>query len=72
MSRLSFLTFCIELYAEHKNMGSPEVYVLFVKSGLLDLLKSDYADLHGMSFEYLMQFFDNYLEEKCSCTTAPQ
>jgi hypothetical protein len=53
-------------------MGSPEVYVLFVKSGLLDLLKSDYADLHGMSFEYLMQFFDNYLEEKCSCTTAPQ
>ncbi|MDR3130510.1 MAG: DUF3791 domain-containing protein [Treponema sp.] len=62
MSQLSFLTFCIELYAEHKNLDSPEVYQKFVKTGLLDLLKTDYNDLHGMSFEYLNQFFDEYLE----------
>jgi hypothetical protein len=29
----------------------------------MELLKTDYEDLHGMSFEYLNQFFDEYLEE---------
>jgi hypothetical protein len=61
-SSLSFLTFCIELYAEHTHTSSPEIYRLFVKTGLLVMLVSDYDDLHGMSFEYLMQFFDEYLE----------
>jgi hypothetical protein len=58
---LSFLTFCIELYAEHISEPSPAVYRHFVQSGLLDMLVSDYDDLHGMSFEYLMRFFDEYL-----------
>jgi hypothetical protein len=61
MSQLSFLTFCIELYAEHKNSSGPEVYQKFTQTGLLELLKTDYNDLHGMSFEYLNQFFDDYL-----------
>jgi len=64
MSLLSFTTFCIEFYAEHTNSSGPQVYRKFADSGLLDLLKSDYEDLHGMSFEYLMQFFDNYLKGK--------
>jgi hypothetical protein len=64
MSELSFQTFCIELYAEHKNMTSPEVYALFQKTGLIDMLNADYEDLHGMSFEYLMQLFDEYLGGK--------
>jgi hypothetical protein len=62
MSQLSFLTFCIELYAEHKNLSGPDVYQKFTQTGLLELLKTDYNDLHGMSFEYLNQFFDEYLE----------
>jgi hypothetical protein len=57
------MTFCLELYAEHKNMSGPEVYQLFNKTGIIELLKTDYEDLHGMSFEYLNQFFDDYLEE---------
>ena len=61
MSILSFKTFCIELYAEHTNKDSSEIYVLFQNSGLLTLLESDYEDLHGMSMEYLMQFFDKFL-----------
>ncbi|MDR1997932.1 MAG: DUF3791 domain-containing protein [Candidatus Margulisbacteria bacterium] len=72
MSKVSFLAFCVEMYAEHKGLSSPEVYALFTRSGLLDLLKTDYADLHGMSFEYLNQFFDKYLEGECSYSTAPQ
>jgi hypothetical protein len=61
MSQLSFLTFCIELYAEHKSIASADVYQKFAQTGLLELLKTDYNDLHGMSFEYLNQFFDEYL-----------
>jgi hypothetical protein len=60
-NNISFLTFSIELYAEHRQIPSPEVYALFQKSGLLDMLNTDYEDLHGMSFEYLMHFFDEYL-----------
>jgi hypothetical protein len=59
---LSFLTFCLEFYAEHTASPSPVVYRRFTQSGLLDMLLSDYEDLHGMSFEYLMQFCDEYLE----------
>ncbi len=62
MSKLSFKAFCIENYAEYKKMNSSDVYNLFGKSGLLELLDSDYEDLHGLSFEYLMQFVDEYLE----------
>ncbi len=61
MSVLSFKTFCIELYAEHTNKDSSDIYILFQNSGLLDLLESDYDDLHGMSMEYLMHFFDEFL-----------
>lgn len=62
MSKLSFTAFCIELYAEHIGKYSTEVYRIFENSGLLDMLDEDYEDLHGMSFEYLMRFFDSYLE----------
>ena len=62
MSKLSFKTFCIELYAEHISCDSTEVYALFRDTGLLEMLDTDYEDLHGMSFEYLMRFFDEYLD----------
>ena len=62
MSQISFKAFCIEFYAEHKNIPSPDVYDVFENSGLLAMLDTDYEDLHGMSMEYLMQFFDEYLE----------
>lgn len=61
MSKISFKTFCVELYAEHIGENSSEVYEAFLKNGLLELLDSDYEDLHGMSMEYLMNFFDEYL-----------
>ena len=31
---------------------------------LLELLKTDYDDLHGMGMEALMQFFDEYLAKE--------
>lgn len=62
MSEISFISFCIEYYAEHIGKSSADVYKIFKDEKLLDLLESDYEDLHGMGMEYLMQMFDNYLE----------
>ncbi len=64
MSKLSFITFCIEFYSKHIQKTSDEVFLLFRESGLLELLKNDYDDLHGMSMEYMMQFIDEYLGGK--------
>ena len=64
MSVLSFQTFCIEFYSRHIQKPSPEVYAMFEESGLLDMLKTDYEDLHGMGMEALMQFFDEYLAKE--------
>lgn len=62
MSRLSFTTFCIELYSQHTQISSEKIYSLFESSGLLKLLQDDYEDLHGMGTDYLMKFCDDYLK----------
>lgn len=36
-------------------------FIDFLKEKVLDLLESDYDDLHGMGMEYLMHFIDEYL-----------
>lgn len=61
MSKLSFKTFCIELYADYKSMPSNEVYLLFEKKGVLDMLDKDYDLLHGFGFEYVLQDIDQFL-----------
>ena len=64
MSELSFKTYCIENYAEYKNVSSSSVFEKFLKSKLLQHLKTDYEDLHGMGKEYLMDYFDKWFGEK--------
>ena len=61
MSKLSFTSFCVSYYADHIGKRMSEVYDIFRQEGLLQLLRDDYDDLHGMSMEYLMQFCDEYL-----------
>lgn len=61
MNKISFISFCVEYYAEHIHKPSNEVYELFKKEKLIELLENDYEDLHGMGMEYLMQLFDEYL-----------
>ena len=56
--------FCIEFYASHAGVTGAEAYRRFEKSGLLKALDEDYEDLHGMSWEALMQMFDQYLGVK--------
>lgn len=70
MSKLSFVAFCVENYAAHINVPSDQVYELFKKEKLLNLLKTDYEDLHGMGKEYLMAFFDDYLKNIKNSTST--
>ena len=64
MSMVSFISFCVELYAQHTGKTGPEVYELFKKEHVLEFLINDYGDLHGMGMEYLMQMIDDYLGVK--------
>ena len=61
MSRLSFISFCVEQYAKHAQKTSDEIYKLFKDEKVLDFLKEDYDDLHGMGMEYLVHMIDEYL-----------
>jgi hypothetical protein len=54
MSRLSFKTFCIELYADRKSIPSDKVYTLFEKNGIIKMLDEDYDVLHGHGFDYVL------------------
>lgn len=64
MSKLSFEIFCIEHYADKVNRKSCKVYEQFKREGLLELLRSDYEDLHGMGMEYMVHFCGDYLGEE--------
>ncbi|MBR4902695.1 MAG: DUF3791 domain-containing protein [Victivallales bacterium] len=48
MDVISFLTFCIEFYSKHIQKPGNEVYLMFRDSGLMDMLETDYEDLHGL------------------------
>jgi len=62
MSRLSFKTFCIELYAERKSILSSEAYKLFEKNGILTMLDEDYDILHGHGFDYVLHDIEQIIE----------
>jgi len=59
---ITFQIFCIETYSVHVAKPSNVIYTLFKETGLLDLLKTDYADLHGLGSEALSSFFDEYIK----------
>jgi len=61
MSRLSFKTFCIELYADRKSIPSNEVYSLFESKGILKMLDEDYDLLHGHGFDYVISDIDQIM-----------
>lgn len=62
MSRLSFKTFCIELYADYKSMPSDEAFALFDNNNILQMLDEDYDILHGHGFDYVIHDIDQIIE----------
>jgi hypothetical protein len=61
MSRLSFKAFCIEKYADYKAIPSNEVFALFYKNRVLDMLDRDYDILHGFGFEYIANDIEQFM-----------
>lgn len=51
-----FIIMAIEQYAAEVNKTSSYVYKKMYEKGIIDDLKNDYEDLHGMSTEYLNQY----------------
>ncbi|MDR2569754.1 MAG: DUF3791 domain-containing protein [Oscillospiraceae bacterium] len=62
MSKLSFKAFCIEKYADYKQIPSNEVYTLFENNGVMEMLNRDYEILHGFGFEYIVRDIDKFIE----------
>lgn len=48
-----FLVMCIEQYALENNLSSKEAYKIMENHHIIDDLKNDYEDLHGMSTLYI-------------------
>jgi len=63
MSRLSFKTFCIELFAERKSITGSEAFALFNKKGILNMLDEDYDILHGHGFDYVLYDIEKIIGE---------
>ena len=61
VSLLSFKAFCIEKYADYKSMPSNEVYKLFEKKGVIEMINRDYELLHGFGFEYVVRDIEQYI-----------
>jgi len=61
MSKMSFKTYCIELYADSKHMPSNEVYELFEEKGVLKMLDEDYEQLHGLGFQFAIGEIEQFL-----------
>ena len=57
-----WVVFTIELYAKHIEKPADVVYQKLQETELLEMLYTDYEDLHGMSPEYINDFLDGCLK----------
>jgi hypothetical protein len=64
MSKLSFKLFCIEKYADKHGIPGSEVYRLFDRKGVIEMLDRDYDVLHGHGFEYVIGDIEQFMETR--------
>ena len=57
-----FIVMCVEQYASFVNQGSREVYNKLNELGIIDELKDDYEDMHGMSTYSINEYIDKRLK----------
>ena len=57
-----FIVMCVEQYAASVNQGSGDIYRKLKKTGIIDELKEDYEDMHGMSTYSLNEYIDKRLQ----------
>jgi len=56
-----FIVMCIEQYASSVNQGSAFIYTKLSDAGIIDELKNDYEDMHGMSTYSLNEYIGKRL-----------
>lgn len=59
-----FIIMCVEQYCLEYNQESSKIYDQMKKMNVLDELKKDYEDLHGMSTTYLNSYIHSLLGEQ--------
>lgn len=52
-----FIVMCVTQYSKKYNSDFVDTYFEFLSKGLINEIESDYEDLHGMSTEYLNDYF---------------
>ena len=57
-----FIVMCVEQYASSVNQSSNVVYSMLNKAGIINELKDDYEDMHGMSTYSLNEYIDKRLQ----------
>ena len=56
-----FIVMCVEQYASSVNQGSGFVYNKLNKAGIIDELRDDYEDMHGMSTFSINEYINKRL-----------
>ena len=56
-----FIVMCVEQYASSVNQSSGAIYNELSKAGIIDELKDDYEDMHGMSTYSLNEYIGKRL-----------
>ena len=57
-----FIIMCVEQYASSVNQGSGAVYTKLNEAGIIDELKDDYEDMHGMSTYSINEYISRRLQ----------
>ncbi len=52
-----FIVMCVTQYSKQYNSDFVDTYFEFLNKGLINEIECDYEDLHGMSTEYLNDYF---------------
>ena len=56
-----FIVMCVEQYALYSNQNSSETYIKLNNKGIINELKTDYEDMHGMSTYSINEYIEKRL-----------
>lgn len=59
-----FISFCIEMYARHKNISGREVASLLSRASGYEYLRNGYEILHTMGREWLIDDMDEFFAKR--------
>ncbi|MHC6203605.1 DUF3791 domain-containing protein [Breznakiellaceae bacterium SP9] len=61
-AQTTFVSFCIEMYAQAFQLSGTAVIDIFERSGVLDYLFTNYEALHTQGWSYILPLISGYLE----------